>query len=60
LSRLIPLVDHPSWAVRGEAVGWLGERRFAKALPTILRRLETEQDAFVRDRILEATRRLEG
>ncbi len=60
LSRLIPLVEHPSWAVRGEAVSCLGERRFAKALPAILRRLETEQDAFVRDRILEATRRLEG
>jgi HEAT repeat protein len=59
LSRLIQLVDHSSWAVRGEAVGCLGERRFAKALPAILRRLETEQDAFVRDRILKATQRLE-
>ena len=59
LSRLIQLVDHSSWAVRGEAVGCLGERRFAQALPALPRRLETEQDAFVRDRILKATQRLE-
>ena len=32
----------------------------AKAVPAILRRLETEQDDFVRDAILRALKRLEG
>ena len=32
----------------------------ARAVPAILRRLETEQDDFVRDAILRALKRLEG
>jgi HEAT repeat protein len=31
-----------------------------QAVPAILRRLETEQDGFVRDAILRALKRLEG
>jgi hypothetical protein len=31
-----------------------------RALPTILRRLETEQDSFVRDSILQGLKRLEA
>ena len=37
----------------------LAERRVPTALPAILRRLETEQDSFVRDVIVRALRRLE-
>lgn len=59
LAELISMVQHPSWAVRGEAIETLAERRVAHALPAILRRLETEQDSFVRDVIVRALRRLE-
>ncbi len=56
---LISVVSHPSWAVRAEVVQVLGERRIDRAVPAILRRLETEQDGFVRDTILRALRQLE-
>jgi HEAT repeat protein len=46
--------------VRAEAIQSLAERGMARAVPPILRRLETEQDEFVRDAILRALRRLEG
>jgi len=59
LSALIPMVQHPSWAVRGEVIQILSERRVELALPAIRRRLETEQDSFVRDVIVRALRRLE-
>ncbi len=59
LLELIPVVQHASWAVRGEAIQTLAERRVAQALPAILRRLETEQDSLVRDVIVRALRRLE-
>jgi HEAT repeat protein len=58
--ELIAVVQHPSWAVRGEAIQTLADRRVPRALPAILRRLETEQDSFVRDVIVRALRRLEG
>ncbi len=60
LQSLLPLVAHDHWAVRAEAIQSLGERGLAEAVPTILRRLETEQDDFVRDAILRALRRLDG
>jgi HEAT repeat protein len=60
LEELVPLVGHPHWAVRAEVIGALAERSVAAAVPAILRRLETEQDDFVRDAILRALRRLEG
>jgi HEAT repeat protein len=60
LDRLLPLVSHPDWSVRAEAIQVLAERRVTKAVPTILRRLETEQDGFVRDAILRALEKLEG
>jgi HEAT repeat protein len=59
LAELIPAVQHQSWAVRGEAIQTLGDRRVVRALPAILRRLETEQDSFVRDVIVRSLRRLE-
>jgi HEAT repeat protein len=59
LAELIPLVQHSSWAVRGEAVQVLSERRVSKALPAILRRSEVEQDSFVRESIVDALRALE-
>ena len=60
LDLLLPLVSHPDWSVRAEAISVLADRRVSKAVPTILRRLETEQDGFVRDAILRALELLEG
>jgi HEAT repeat protein len=60
LDLLLPLVSHPDWSVRAEAIQVLAERRVTKAVPTILRRLETEQDGFVRDAMLRALEKLEG
>jgi HEAT repeat protein len=60
LEQLLPLVSHPDWSVRAEAIQVLAERRMTRAVPTILRRLEGEQDGFVRDAILRALERLEG
>jgi HEAT repeat protein len=59
LQELLRLVAHPDWAVRAEVIQALAERGVAKAVPPILRRLETEQDSFVRDAILRALKRLE-
>lgn len=59
LARLVPLIAHPDWTVRAEAVQALTARRFRRALPALLRRLDVEEDAFVRDALLEAARRLE-
>ncbi len=60
LDALLPLTSHPDWTVRAEAIQTLGERGVAKAVPAILRRLETEQDEFVRGAILRSLERLEG
>jgi HEAT repeat protein len=60
LDLLLPLVSHPDWSVRAEAIQVLADRRVSKAVPTILRRLETEQDGFVRDAMLRALEKLEG
>lgn len=60
LERLLPLVAHREWSVRAEATQVLAERGVAKAIPPILRRLETEQDDLVRSVILRALARLEG
>jgi hypothetical protein len=38
----------------------LSDRGVAKGVPTILRRLEVEQDNFVRETILRALDRFEG
>ena len=60
LEALVPLVSHSDWSVRAEAIQALAERGVTRAVPPILRRLETEQDEFVRDAILRALKRLEG
>ncbi len=60
LLELLPLVSHENWAVRAEAIQTLALRLVPQALPPILRRLETEQDAFVRDAILHGLKRLEA
>ena len=58
LPELIALVQHPAWAVRGEAIQSLAVRRVVRELPAILRRLATEQDSFAREVIVQALRRL--
>ena len=60
MEELLPLLSHDSWAVRADVIQTLAERRVTHAVPPILRRLELEQDDFVRDAILTALRRLEG
>ena len=60
LTELLPLVAHPHWSVRAECIAVLSERGVVNAVPAILRRLETEQDDFVRNAILRALKRLEG
>ena len=60
LDMLVPLVSHTDWSVRAEAIQALADRGMARAVPPILRRLETEQDDFVRDAILRALKKLEG
>jgi len=60
LGELLHLIPHPSWSVRAEVIQTLADRHQQHAVPHILRRLETEQDSFVRDTILRALKRLEG
>jgi HEAT repeat protein len=60
LEALLPLVCHEQWAVRTEAIEVLAARRVVRAVPPILRRLEVEQDEFVREAILRALQGLEA
>ena len=60
LDGLLPAVSHDHWSVRAEAVQALADRHHQRALPAILRRLETEQDSFVREAILHGLSRLEA
>jgi HEAT repeat protein len=60
LASVSSLVSHADWSVRAEIVQVLADRRHRKSLPALLRRLEVEDDAFVRDAILGAIGRLEG
>jgi HEAT repeat protein len=60
LVDLLGLVSHPEWPVRAEAIQTLARRGFVRAVPVILRRLESEQDGYVRDTILAALARLDG
>ena len=60
LVDLMALTGHADWTVRAEVIQTLGQRSFVRAVPVILRRLESEQDGFVRDTILAALSRLEG
>lgn len=56
----IPLFVHGHWAVRGQAVQVVGDRRIAQAVPAMLRRLDVEQDEFVRDALMRALEVLES
>jgi HEAT repeat protein len=60
VESLLPLVSHPDWTVRAETIQVLADRGVAKSVPPILRRLEMEQDNFVRDTIMRALDRFEG
>lgn len=58
--RLLGLVAHPDWSVRCGVVRSFAERRVVRAVPLILRRLDTEADPMVRDVILQTLARLDG
>jgi len=60
LQVLLPLVGHADWSVRAEAIQTIADRRLIRGVPSILRRLDLEQDEFVRDVALSALKRLEG
>ena len=60
LDVLFPLIGHPDWSVRAEAIQTVADRRLIRAVPSILRRLDVEDDDFVRDVTLSALKRLEG
>ncbi len=60
VEELTPLVAHGNWVVRAEVIQTLADRGAVSSIPAILRRLETEQDDFVRETILRALRKLEG
>ncbi len=60
LETLIPLVSHPDWSVRAEAIEVLAQRGVRRAMPAILRLLDCETDDFVQAAILRALERLEG
>jgi HEAT repeat protein len=59
LRELFPLVCHDHWLVRAEVIQALADRGLEQAVPTILRRLDKEQDDFVRETIFRALKRLE-
>lgn len=59
-AQAISLIAHPDWSVRAEIVQVFSDNGYRKALPTLLRRLEVEDDAFVRQVTLQAIGRLEG
>ena len=59
LAEAISLVSHPDWSVRAEIAQVLSERGYRKCLPALLRRLEVEDDPFVRQVMLRAIGRLE-
>lgn len=59
LQDLIPLISHDHWMVRAQAVEVMSARNVARAVPALLRRLEVEQDNFVRDALMGALARLE-
>jgi HEAT repeat protein len=60
LAGLQSLIGHPHWAVRADVIHALAQRRVLATLPAVLRRLELEQDEFVRDVLLRALARLEA
>jgi len=60
LEAVVPLVSHADWSVRAEAIETLASRRMRRAVPAILRRLDTEQDEYVRSVTLRALQRLES
>jgi len=60
LVEIIPFVGHPDWSVRAEIAEVLSARRVRKGLPALLRRLEVEDDEFVRQVMLRSISRLEG
>jgi HEAT repeat protein len=60
LEALIPLCGHADWSVRAEAIEVMATRSLRRAAPAILRRLDVEQDEFVRSVALRALARLEG
>jgi len=59
LAEILPAAAHEDWAVRAEVVQMISDRAYRKGLPALLRRLEVEDDAFVREAILRAVGRLE-
>ena len=60
LEEIVPLIAHADWSVRAEAIQTLASRRVQRSVPAILRRLDTEQDEYVRSVTLRALQRLDS
>jgi HEAT repeat protein len=60
LAALVPLLSHAHWAVRAGVIEAIAERQLRAALPAVLRRLDGEEDEFVRGALLRALERLEA
>ena len=60
LLEIIPLAAHADWSVRAETADALAARGARKGLPALLRRVDVEDDVFVREVVLRAIGRLEG
>lgn len=59
LAALVPLLSHADWAVRAGVIDAIAARQMRAALPAVLRRLDGEEDEFVRGALLRALGRLE-
>lgn len=59
LEETVALFSHADWAVRAKAVQVLADNRVAESVPAMLRRLDVEQDEFVRTGLLQALEVLE-
>ncbi len=59
LADLLGLLGHADWSVRAAVARVLSDRAYRRGLPSLLRRLELEDDLFVRETLLGAIRHLE-
>jgi HEAT repeat protein len=60
LDEILPFISHSEWSVRAEAIQTIADRAVLRGVPAILRRLDMEQDDFVRGITLRALKKLES
>jgi HEAT repeat protein len=60
LDEILRFISHSEWSVRAEAIQTVADRAVVRGVPAILRRLDMEQDDFVRGITLRALKKLES